>query len=105
MLKSLYGVLKVLTNLNFEIQNNKKKCKTIHFQGVYCNGKAVGYLRRADFGHSINKSIGRAYIRFIDDRKPFDVTDIEKQTFEIDVLGQMYPAEVHLNSPLQKTMM
>lgn len=69
-------------------------------EGVYCNGNAVGYLRRADFGYFINKSIGKA---FIDVRKEIDI-DWKNGTYEIDVLGKMYPAELHLDSPLKKIL-
>lgn len=71
------------------------------FEGVYCNGNPIGYLRRADFGHSINKSIGKSFVCLNDDEKPFDVKSIDKEKIEIDVLGQLYPAKVYLHSPLQ----
>lgn len=64
-------------------------------ESVYCNGKAVGYLRRADFGYSIKKSIGKAFIN------TQDLIDWRNETYEIGVLGKFYPAELDLYSPLR----
>lgn len=68
-------------------------------EGVYRNGEAVGYLRRAEFGYYINKSIGKAFIHSIDGN-PIGTNDLVKGFYEIDVLGKFYPAKVHLHSPL-----
>lgn len=68
-------------------------------EGVYCHGKAVGYLRRADFGYFINKSIGKAFINIED----LNSIDWRNETYEIDVMGKLYPAELHLSSPLKST--
>lgn len=65
-------------------------------EGVYRNGEAVGFLRRADFGHTINKSIGNAFVKRADGQT---VTDeyLEQGTYEIDVMGQKYEAKLHLS--------
>lgn len=68
-------------------------------EGVYRNGEAVGYLRRAEFGYYLNKSIGKSYIRS-NDGNPIDTKQLTEGLYEIDVLGKMYPAKVHFNSPL-----
>lgn len=66
-------------------------------EGVYRNGEAVGYLRRAEFGYAINKFIGKAYITRRDEGI---VTDdyLTQGKYEIDVLGKRYPATIHLKS-------
>lgn len=89
------GVYRKLVSLTLDA-----KIPVWGLEGVYCNGNAVGYLRRADFAHSINKSIGKAYIRSIDG-KPINVAEIEKQSFQIDVIGELYGAKAHLESPEQ----
>lgn len=63
-------------------------------EGVYRNGEAVGLLRRADFGHTINKSIGNAFIERLDGQ---NITDdyLQQGKYEIDVMGQFYEAKLH----------
>lgn len=89
------GVKKCIIFLSLE-----EKIPVWGLEGVYCDGKAVGYLRRADFGHCINKSIGKAVIHSTDNVK--DWTVFSKKAFDIDVLGKFYPAKLHLESPLKK---
>lgn len=64
------------------------------FEGVYRDGEAVGLLRRANFGHTINKSIGNAFIKRSDGQT---VTDdyLQQGKYEIDVMGQMHAAKLH----------
>lgn len=68
-------------------------------EGVCRNGTAVGYLRRAEFGYYINKSIGKSYIRS-NDGHPIDLDELAKGRYEIDVLGKLHRAKIHLHSPL-----
>lgn len=89
------GVKKRLIFLTLE-----EKIPIWGLEGVYCAGKAVGYLRRADFGHCINKSIGKAFIHSTVNQ--MDWSDLCEKAFEIDVLGKLYPATLHLESPLKK---
>lgn len=63
-------------------------------EGVYCNGNAVGYVRRAEFGYAINKPIAKAFINRTDDWL--------NGSYEIDVRGVRYPAEVHIHAPYKK---
>lgn len=67
-------------------------------EGVYRNDEPVGFLRRADYGFYLGKSIGKAYVHRIDGEiitKDF----IENAKFEIDVMGKMCSAQAHLESP------
>lgn len=66
-------------------------------EGVYCNGNAVGYLRRAEFGYAINKAIGKAFINLTHRM----VNDWQNGAYEIDVLGNRYPADIHLERQFQ----
>lgn len=67
-------------------------------EGVYCNGNAVGYLRRAEFGYAIKKSIGKAFINLTEQTMK---DDWRNRTYEIDVRGNRYPAEIHLETPFK----
>lgn len=89
-----HGVHKRLVYLTLD-----EKIPLWGLEGVYCNGKAVGYLRRAEFGYYINKSIGKSYIRSTDGAA-IDTKILTKGAYEIDVLGKLYPAKLHLQSPL-----
>ncbi|XP_055319035.1 sarcosine dehydrogenase, mitochondrial-like [Sitodiplosis mosellana] len=89
-----HGVHKRLAYLTLD-----EKIPLWGLEGVYCNGKAVGYVRRAEFGYYINKSIGKSYIRSIDGA-PIDVKRLTRGSYEIDVLGKLYSAKVHLQSLL-----
>lgn len=71
-------------------------------EGVYRNGEPAGHLRRAEFGYYINKSIGQSYISR-QDGKPIDTEYLKQANYEIDILGKMYPAKLHLKSPFDKT--
>lgn len=66
-------------------------------EGIYCNGNAVGYLRRAEFGYSIGRPIGKAYIN-----RPEQMGNVwPNGEYEIDVLGNRYPVEVHTETPFK----
>lgn len=67
-------------------------------EGVYRNGEPVGHLRRAEFGYYINKSIGQSYIHR-SDGKPIDNDFLKRATYEIDVMGTLHPAKLHVQSP------
>lgn len=67
-------------------------------EGVYRNGKAVGFLRRAEYGYTIDKPIGKCYINRTDDQI-IDNTFLLQGKYEIDVMGRLYEAKLHLKSP------
>lgn len=71
-------------------------------EGVYRNGEPVGHLRRAEFGYFINKSIGHSYIHR-SDGKPIDIDYLKQATYEIDVLGCLHPAKLHIKPPFDTT--
>lgn len=71
-------------------------------EGVYRNGEAAGHLRRAEFGYFINKPVGRAYI-IRRDGKSIDVDYLKEGTYQIDVLGKLYPAKLYITSPFDET--
>lgn len=71
-------------------------------EGVYRNGEPIGHLRRAEFGYFMKKSIGKSYI-YRNDGWAIDRHFMEQGVYEIDVLGQLYPAKIHLKSPFDET--
>lgn len=67
-------------------------------EGVYHNGEAVGFLRRAEYGYALKKPIGKVYVS----RKDGEIIDynyLTQGTYEVDILGKRYKAECHLTSP------
>lgn len=86
-----HGVSKRLALLTL-----KSKVPIWGLEGVYRNGNAVGYLRRAEFGYTINKPIGKAFINLAERMGD----DWRTGEFEIDVLGIRYPAEIHTETSI-----
>lgn len=63
---------------------------------VYRNGEIVGYIKRGEFGYTIDKSIGTAYIHR-HDKYPIDNEYLQTGVYEIELLGNKYPARMRLN--------
>jgi glycine cleavage system aminomethyltransferase T/glycine/D-amino acid oxidase-like deaminating enzyme len=64
----------------------------IHAEIVLRNGKAVGDVRAAAFGHTLGGSVGLAMIA----GDPVDAAYLEEGKWEVDIGGKIYPAEVSL---------
>ncbi|MFO0668568.1 MAG: glycine cleavage T C-terminal barrel domain-containing protein [Polyangiaceae bacterium] len=60
-----------------------------HAEIVYRNGKAVGYVRAASYGHTLGGAVGLA---MIEAGEPIDAAYVEKGTWEVDIAGKRYPA-------------
>jgi 4-methylaminobutanoate oxidase (formaldehyde-forming) len=60
-----------------------------HAEIVYRNGKAVGYVRAASYGHTVGGAVGLA---MIEADEPIDPKWIESGAWEIDVAGKKVPA-------------
>lgn len=71
-------------------------------EGVYRNGEAVGHLRRGEYGHFIQKPIGKSFIRR-NDGKTIDNEYLKSGKYEIDVLGKRCSAKLHLEIPFDPT--
>lgn len=67
-------------------------------EGVYRNGQAVGFLRRAEYAYYLGKPLGQTYLQTPDGQIIND-DFILKGDYEIDVLGKRYQAQCHLRSP------
>ena len=60
-----------------------------HAEIVRRNGKPVGYIRAASYGHTIGGAIGLA---MIDAGEPANAAYFENATWEVDIAGKLYPA-------------
>ena len=64
-----------------------------HAEVVYRNNKAVGYIRAASYGFTLGGAVGLA---MIEAGEPINKAYIANGTWEIDIAGTRYPAEVSL---------
>lgn len=71
-------------------------------EGVYRDGKAVGYVRRGEYGYFIGKSIGKSFIHR-ENNQLVDDEYLKCGHYEISVLGKLYLAKIHLVSPFDAT--
>jgi glycine cleavage system aminomethyltransferase T/glycine/D-amino acid oxidase-like deaminating enzyme len=60
-----------------------------HAEIVYRDGKAVGYVRAASYGHTVGGAVGLA---MIDAGEPMDQAYLDGGTWEVDIAGRRYPA-------------
>lgn len=70
-------------------------------EAIFRDGEPVGYLRRGDYGHYLDKPIGIGYIN----NKGDVITKeyMNSGNYEIEVLGKRYKAQLHLKSPFDPT--
>jgi glycine cleavage system aminomethyltransferase T/glycine/D-amino acid oxidase-like deaminating enzyme len=64
-----------------------------HAEVVHRNGVAVGDVRAASYGHTLGGAVGLA---MIEADVPVDEAYLAEGTWEVDIAGTMYPAEVSL---------
>ncbi|HTL35377.1 MAG TPA: FAD-dependent oxidoreductase [Kofleriaceae bacterium] len=60
-----------------------------HAEPVRRNGKVLGYIRAASYGHTIGGAVGLAMIT---NDEPIDGKWIEAGTWEVEIAGTLYPA-------------
>lgn len=63
---------------------------------IYRNGEIVGFVKRGEFGYTIDKSIGTAYIHR-NDKHPIDDEYLRTGVYEIELLGNKYLIQMRLN--------
>ena len=92
----MHAIKKMLDKISFHKHYISFRHKALHgLEGIYRDGQAIGYLRRADFGFSINKTICYGYVRHPDG----DVIKndwLKYGTYSIDSMGEMFPVTLHL---------
>ena len=54
---------------------------------------AVGYVRAASYGHTLGGAVGLA---MVEAQVPVDAAWLAGGTWEVDIAGTLYPAEVSL---------
>ncbi|MCU0814876.1 MAG: aminomethyltransferase family protein [Burkholderiaceae bacterium] len=62
-----------------------------HAEPVYRDGKPLGYVRAASYGHTLGGAVGLA---MIDAAEPIDAAWCEAGRWEVDIAGKRWPARV-----------
>jgi len=64
-------------------------------------GKPVGYLRRAEYGYSLQKGIGYGYIHqnMVKTVNLRDTSRILEHDYSLEIMGNKVPAAIHTKSP------
>jgi 4-methylaminobutanoate oxidase (formaldehyde-forming) len=65
-----------------------------HGEVVHCDGRDVGYLRSASYGHTLGGAVGLAMVH---DDEPISQGRLDAATWEVDVAGTLHPAKVSLD--------
>jgi 4-methylaminobutanoate oxidase (formaldehyde-forming) len=68
----------------------------IHHENVLRDGKPVGNVRSAAYGHTLGGSVGLAMISAPEKDKSVDAAYLNEGQWEVDIAGRIYPAEVSL---------
>jgi 4-methylaminobutanoate oxidase (formaldehyde-forming) len=62
-----------------------------HAEIVRRDGKAVGYVRAASYGHTLGSAVGLA---FLEPKQTVDENYLTSGTWEVEIAGRLYPATV-----------
>jgi 4-methylaminobutanoate oxidase (formaldehyde-forming) len=62
-----------------------------HAEIVRRDGKAVGYVRAASYGHTLGGAVGLA---FLEPKQTVDESYLNSGTWEVEIAGKLYPAVV-----------
>ena len=62
-----------------------------HAEIVRRDGKAVGYVRAASYGHTLGGAVGLA---FLEPKQTVDEAYLTSGTWEVEIAGRLYPALV-----------
>ncbi|XP_022914521.1 sarcosine dehydrogenase, mitochondrial [Onthophagus taurus] len=75
-----------------------KRVAVYGLETIWRDDVIVGFLRRGEFGYHLDCSIGMGYIEH-PKGKVVDEEFLKKGNYEIEVMGQRYPAILHVRSP------
>jgi glycine cleavage system aminomethyltransferase T/glycine/D-amino acid oxidase-like deaminating enzyme len=67
-----------------------------HAEPILRNGKPVGYVRAASYGHTVGGSVALAKIDASEGFKIVDKDYIEGAKWEVNIAGKLYPAKISL---------
>jgi len=79
----------------FTIQD---KVRLMGMEAIWRNDQVVGYLRRGEFGFSVDSSIGYGYVTRPDPDAPVDDQYLLDGEYFIESMGVKYPAQIHLKA-------
>ena len=82
-----------LTQRILQILVKEPEPMMFHAEPVLRDGKPVGYIRAASYGHTLGGAVGLA---MIDAREPLTKKWIAGGTWEVDIAGRRYPAEASI---------
>lgn len=68
---------------------------------IYRDGAPVGWLTSCDYGYSVKKSIGYGYVRH---PQVDDMNFLKRGCYELEVVSERVPCEIHLESLYDPTM-
>ncbi len=77
-----------------QVQVLDPKPLMFHAEPVWRDGKSVGYVRAASYGHTLGGAVGLAMIEGGD--TAVDAAFIESGTWEVEIAGVKYPAKASL---------
>ena len=66
---------------------------------IWRDGQPVGFLRRADFAFSLNRSIGYGYVLAPSRGAPVTKDWLLAGQYSLEHMGKVVPAKIHLQSP------
>jgi len=66
-----------------------------HAEPIWRDGKALGYIRAASYGHTLGGAVGLAMLE-TPDRSPLTAAFLESGTWEVDIAGKRWPARASL---------
>jgi 4-methylaminobutanoate oxidase (formaldehyde-forming) len=67
-----------------------------HAEIVHRDGRPVGYIRAASYGHSLGGAVGLAMLDTGDPSRALDDAWITSGSFEVDIAGTKWPCSVSL---------
>ncbi len=85
-----------LTKRLVQIQLLDPQPMMFHVEIVLRDGREVGYVRAASYGHTLGGAVGLAMIDDGGSGLPVDATFVNTGTWEVDVAGTRYPAKASL---------
>lgn len=68
-------------------------------EAVYRDNEIVGHLRRGEWAYTLDCALGQCYIKRRNSDKPINIDYIKSGKYQIEVMGKLYDADIHLRSP------
>ncbi|XP_063000498.1 sarcosine dehydrogenase, mitochondrial [Elgaria multicarinata webbii] len=75
-----------------------EKVPLFGLEAIWRNNRAVGHIRRADFGHAINKTVAYGYIHD-PEGGPASLDFVRSGEYQLERMGVPYAAKAHTKSP------